>query len=68
MSEQSLALKSVSSSSVKLYPLFVAVASRSAADLTVMMTVLQRGDGSRPPQGFKVVPAVEGLQGQQCCI
>lgn len=61
-------LKSVFSSSVKLYPLFVAVASLSITDITVMMAVLQRGNGSRPPQGFKVVPAVAGLQGQQCRI
>ena len=28
----------------------------------------QRGTGGRAAQGFQVVPAVEGLQGQQCGI
>lgn len=59
MSEWSLELKSA-----LLCLAFVDVVSLSITDITVMVAVLQRGNGSRSPQGFKVVPAVEGLQGQ----
>lgn len=40
----------------------------SSLTTSLSVAVPQRGNGSCSPQGFQVVPAVEGLQGQQCCI